>query len=95
MKRFPSLVLAAAALAGLAACASTTDVGVTTSEALVAGCQKVGDVSVEEQTTPQQARVELSDAARHQGANYVLVASDDARTGAAYRCENNKTTASR
>jgi hypothetical protein len=91
MKRFLSLVLAVAALGGFAACTSNTDVGVTTSEALVAGCQKVGDVSVKEQTTPQQARVELSDAARHQGANYVLVASDDARTGAAYRCENKKT----
>jgi hypothetical protein len=91
MKRFLSLVLAAAAIPGLAACTSTTDVGLTTSESVVAGCQKVGDVSAREQTTPQQARLELSDAARHKGANYVLVASDEARTGAAYRCENKKT----
>lgn len=88
MKRFFSRILAAAALAAIsAACSSYTDVGVTTSESLVAGCQKVADVSVKDSIPPQQVKTALSDAARAKGANYVVVASEGAHTGTAYRCE--------
>ena len=87
MKRLLSRVLAAAALTLSSFCAPHADIGVTTSESFVAGCQKVGDVSVKESTPPQQVNIALSDAARKQGANYVLVASEGARSGEAYRCQ--------
>jgi hypothetical protein len=90
MKRFPTRTLAALLLAA-GACAPVTDVGLTTNESLVANCQKVADVSASDSLSPQAARVALSDAARAKGGNYVLMANDTARTGAAYRCEMPKT----
>jgi hypothetical protein len=92
MKRFPSRILAAMVLVGsAAACTQNTEVGVTTSESVVAGCQKVGDVAVKDSTPPHEVNPALSDAARAKGANYVLVAPGGARTGTAYRCEMPKT----
>ncbi len=87
MKRLLSGALAAAAITVSSSCAPYADIGVTTSESLVAACQKVGDVSVKESTPPHQVNIALSDAARKQGANYVLVASEGARSGEAYRCQ--------
>jgi hypothetical protein len=88
MKRFFTRTLAPAAFAAIStACSHYADVGVTTSESLVAGCQKVADVSVKDSVPPQQVKTALSDAARAKGANYVVVASEDAHAGAAYRCE--------
>jgi hypothetical protein len=81
-------VAAGALFVGTIACtASSGSVGVTTSESLVAGCQKVGDVAISEKTAPGEIKAALSDAARKQGANYVLLSSDGARSGAAYRCQ--------
>ena len=89
MKRFLGRGLAVALLIGTAvACSQNAfeTVGVTKSEAIVSGCQKVGDVAVDANTPDSKVSEELSDAARSKGANYVLVASDGARTGSAYRC---------
>jgi hypothetical protein len=84
-----SAVLSLAALAGAAACTQNafTPVAITTSDALVAGCQKVGDVDAKTTTASPDVNDELTEAARRQGANYVLLASEGARSGAAYRCE--------
>jgi len=86
MKRYSIGFLAAAISIAAAACAPYTNVGVTTSESLVSGCEKVGDVAVSSSTAPAEVNSALSDAARAKNANYVLVASDGARAGTAYRC---------
>jgi hypothetical protein len=80
---------AAASLAAALGCSTygAGPAGVTSSPSIVAGCQNVGDVAVAENTPPNEVNSALSDAARSKGANYVLVASDGARSGAAYRCE--------
>jgi hypothetical protein len=90
MNRFPIRLVAAALLVGAGACAPYADVGVTTSDALVSGCQKVGEVAAKDSTPNADVNRTLSDAARAQGANYVLVASDGARTGVAYSCQGPK-----
>jgi len=76
----------AVALATLVACASSEPVSVTKTAAVVQGCQKVGDIAVDEKTPASVVTIELADAARLKGANTVLVADDAARSGAAYRC---------
>lgn len=86
MKRFPLRFVGITLLAGTAACAPYATVGVTASESLVSGCEKVGEVAVGPATPPSEIDSALSDAARARGANYVLVAADGARTGTAYRC---------
>ncbi|MGE5276075.1 MAG: hypothetical protein ACM3SU_03690 [Acidobacteriota bacterium] len=86
MKRFPARFLGFTLLIGSAACAPYTSVGVTASESVVSGCQKVGDVAASPSAAPNEVNGALSDAARAKGANYVLVASDGARAGTAYRC---------
>jgi hypothetical protein len=63
-------------------------VGITRSETLVAGCQKLGDVSVAPRTADGDVVSALTDQARAKGADYVLVPSDGARSGAAYRCQS-------
>jgi hypothetical protein len=90
MKGFPIRLLVAPLLVGCGACAQYSDVGVTTSSSLVNGCQKVADVSVADSTPPADVTRALSDAARAKGANFVLVASDGARTGEAYACTGPK-----
>jgi hypothetical protein len=76
------------ALAGTAACAQNafTPVSITTSDQLVSSCQKVGTVTAKATTASPDVNGELTLAARKQNANYVLVASDGAREGTAYRC---------
>lgn len=75
------------ALAGItSACASSAPVGITKSEAMVAGCEKVGDVSVDKKVPVDQLNDALSAEARNKGANYVVVAEDGAHAGTAYRC---------
>ena len=86
MKRSPLRFLGLTLLIGSAACAPYTTVGVTASESVVSGCEKVGEVAANPATAPRDVDNALSDAARAKGANYVLVASDGARTGTAYRC---------
>jgi len=92
MTRFPvrvGAVVSLALLAGTAACTQNafTSVAITTNEALVAGCQKVGQVDAKTTTASPDVNDELTAAARREGANYVVLASEGARTGAAYRCE--------
>jgi len=93
MKRWFVRILGTAAALALSACAATTDVGLTTTEAVVNGCQKVGDVAVGESIAPREVNAKLSDEARREGANYVLLAQDGARQGAAYKCEGPKVAA--
>ena len=75
-------------LAGAVACSqnATAGVGVTNSEAVVAGCEKVAEVSVGSLAYAQDVKDALAAEGRKRGANYVLVASEGARTGTAYRC---------
>ncbi|HYK42053.1 MAG TPA: hypothetical protein VE007_06655 [Thermoanaerobaculia bacterium] len=82
-------VLSLAALAGTAACTQNafTPVSITTTEAVVAGCQKVGQIDAKTTTASPDVNDELTAAARKQGANYVVLASEGARTGVAYRCQ--------
>ena len=81
-----------ALLAGAAACSQYADqtVGVTNSEAVVAGCQKVGEVTAGSSTPATEVNTALENKARGEGANYVLVASEGARTGTAYKCQSPK-----
>ena len=98
MKRFLVQGVSAALLVGTAvACSQNAfdPVRVTKSEAVVSGCQKVGDVAVNSKTPDNEVLDELSNAARSKGANYVVVASDGARSGSAYRCEMPSANASR
>jgi len=76
----------AVVLATAVACASSEPVSVTKTASVVQGCQKVGDVAVDEKTPASVVTIELVDAARLKGANTVLVTDDGARNGTAYRC---------
>ena len=89
-------LLAFGALAAVATgCASSTPVGVTKSEALVAGCSKLGEVSVDKKTPDFEVTDALAAEARKQNGNYVVVAEDGARQGVAYRCTSPAIAASR
>ena len=93
MKRWSIRILGTTLALALSACAAPTEVGLTTTDAVVAGCQKVGEVAVGDVVAPHDVHNALSDAARKEGANYVLLAQDGARSGAAYRCEGPKVAA--
>ncbi len=90
MKRISMGVLAAASLAiGASACSQNAfdPVAVTKNPSDVASCEKVADVSA----TPAKfdesdAVTQLTRAARAKGANTLLVATDKADKGTAYRC---------
>ena len=97
MKRLVGYGLAVAFLIGTAAACSQNafePVRVTTTEAVVSGCQKIGDIAVNTATPEPEVIDQLSNEARSKGANYVLVAKDGARSGVAYRCEMPSATAS-
>jgi uncharacterized Zn finger protein (UPF0148 family) len=85
LTRYGIAVLAGSTLLA-AACTTVGAVGITKTEAVVAGCEKVGDVSIDAKTPETDVNNALSDAARRKNANYVVVASDGARAGSAYRC---------
>ncbi len=89
MNRFRMFAAAAGIAATAVGCASLGPgpVSVTKSESLVAGCQKIGDVSARTNESGALVNSGLADRAREKGANWVLVTSDDARTGVAYRCD--------
>ena len=66
-------------------------IAVTRDASVVASCQKVDDVKVEdvkadEKLSDIEAQRQLAVMAREKGANTLLVASDAAREGTAYRC---------
>jgi hypothetical protein len=90
MKRISIGILAAASLAvGAAGCSQNAfeSVAVTKSPAAVASCEKVGDISAKAGSFDEtDAATQLTRAARSKGANTILVASDDADKGTAYRC---------
>jgi hypothetical protein len=90
------LSLAVVASVGLAAaCASSTNVGITKSDAVVAGCSKLGEVSVDKRVPESDVNDALAAEARKQNGNYVVIGSDGARTGVAYRCATPSAAASR
>jgi hypothetical protein len=96
MKRVLLWGLSVALLVGTAvACSQNAfePVRVTKSDAVVAGCEKVGDIAVGAKTPDNEVIDELSSAARSKGGNYVVVPADGARTGAAYRCTQPSATA--
>jgi len=70
---------------GTAACADQ-QVSITTTDSLVSGCQKVGDVAVNPNVPGDQVNDEMTNQAHSKGANWILVQSQGARSGAAYRC---------
>jgi hypothetical protein len=96
MKRY-SLILWTAMVAGLTvamgACAQNgfQPIAVTKDPAVVASCQKIDDVKIEdikadEKLSDVEAQQHLTIMAREKGANYLLISGDDARQGTAYRC---------
>ena len=91
MKRVSLGIIAAASLAVAAVGCSSHNafeqVAVTKDTAVVAGCTQLQHVSADAKEPTTDAYDDLSREARRQGGNYVLVTSDDARTGTAYRCE--------
>jgi hypothetical protein len=90
MKRFSFGALAAASLAlGAAACSQHAfePVSVTTSAAAVASCEKVGDIAATKSNFDNaDAETQMVRETRDKGANTLLVASDGASSGTAYRC---------
>ena len=98
MKSFFLRSLAVSSLLGMTlACSQNAfePVRVTKSDAVVAGCEKVGDIAVGAKTPDNEVLDELSSEARSKGGNYVVVPQDGARTGAAYRCAQPSATASK
>lgn len=96
MKRYSLIfwsAMAAALTLMVGACAQNgfEPIAVTKNPSVVASCQKVDDVKIEtikadEKLTDVEAQQQLTIMARAKGANYLLIASDDARQGTAYRC---------
>jgi hypothetical protein len=88
---------AACVFATLAGCAAQgfTPIAVTKDPATVASCQKLDDVSAPSNVSDEEASKALLEKANTKGANYLLVASDDARVGVAYRCSMPATNATR
>jgi hypothetical protein len=96
MKRY-SLILwclmAAALTMVVGACAQNgfQPIAVTKDPAVVASCQKIDDLKIEdvkadEKLSDVEAQQHLTIMARDKGANYLLISSDNARQGTAYRC---------
>jgi len=83
-------ILAAASLAiGASACSQNSfeSVAVTKSPSAVAGCEKVADISASAgRFDESDAQTQLTRAAQAKGANTVLLTSDAADKGTAYRC---------
>jgi hypothetical protein len=89
MTRFLGRCLAVVSVVAAAGCASmgTNDqVNITTDQSLVSGCQDLGEVSVNSWTRDNDVLPSLDIAARHKGANFVLLKADGSRSGVAYRC---------
>lgn len=91
MTRFLSRCVAVASMVAAAGCTSfgssgQGQVSITTSESLVSKCQELGEVSVGSWIQTDQVLAGLDAAARHKGANFVLLKADGARAGVAYRC---------
>jgi len=84
-------VMVAALVAGACAQNGFQTVAVTKDPSVVASCQKVDDLKVQQvkasdQLSDVEAQQHLTNMARAKGANYLLITSDDGRQGTAYRC---------
>jgi hypothetical protein len=90
MKRASIGILAAASLAlGAAACSQNgfTSVAMTKDPSVVASCEKVADIKAKPGVFDDtDIETQLQRAAQSHGANTVLLASDDASKGTAYKC---------
>jgi hypothetical protein len=90
MKKLSIGILAAASLAlGAAGCSQNSfeSVAVTKNPSVVASCEKVADVSAKAGTFDESdVSTQLARAAQAKGGNTLLVASDKADKGTAYRC---------
>ncbi|HTY42268.1 MAG TPA: hypothetical protein VMH79_10380 [Thermoanaerobaculia bacterium] len=91
MKRVSIGVFTAAALTlGAAACSSTSgfqSVAVTKNPSVVASCEKIAEVKAKPGAFDESdIQTQLTRAAQNRGANTVLLASDDANKGTAYKC---------
>lgn len=90
MKKMSMGILAAASvLVGAAACSQNSfeSVAVTKSASVVAGCEKVAEITAKPGSFDESdAQTQLTRAAQAKGANTVLLAGDNAEKGTAYRC---------
>ncbi|MEO8190937.1 MAG: hypothetical protein ABI682_11405 [Acidobacteriota bacterium] len=89
MKRHSLSLASGLLLLAAARCASTASsdsVTITKNEAAVSNCSRVAQVDVPSGMPDTGRNFALADAAHRGGGNTVLVTSDDARTGVAYRC---------
>ena len=91
MSRFPLAILAAAALATAAGCASSDkgfeNIAMTRDASVVASCEKLADLTaVPGRFDQTDAELQLQREAREKGANTVLVSDAEGRAGVAYRC---------
>ena len=86
MRRIFGFTGAAVLVCAAASCATyNSQVAFTTSQSVVSNCQKIGDI--EAKSTAENTTTALADEARGKGANYVLLPSEGARAGTAYKCE--------
>jgi azurin len=89
MTRFLTRCVVAVSVVAAAGCAtvgSDDQVKFTTNPALVSNCQEVGEITVSSFTRDADIVASLDQAARAKGANFVLLKTDGARSGVAYRC---------
>ncbi len=94
--RIRSLLFSAAVAAATWGCATAArPVGVTKNQELVSGCQNLGDVSIGGRVASDEVNYALQQAGEKKGADYVVIASDGARTGTAFRCATPSVTAPR
>ena len=90
MKKTSLGIVAAAGLTLVAAACSQNSFGtvaVTKNPAVVSSCEKVGEVEAKPgHFDESSAQTQLTRAAQSKGGNTLLIASDDAQKGTAYRC---------
>ena len=97
MKRLSIGILAVAALALAAACSQNgfAPVALTKDPSVVASCEKIADIKAKPGVfDDSDIQTQLQRAAQSRGANTVLLASDNAAEGTAYRCSMPALTAS-
>ncbi len=96
MKRLIVLgLLATAAFSFAAGCAKNgfATVAITKNASTVASCTAMGEVKASSLTPDEDVKRDLTEAVRSKGANTLLIASDNARTGTAYQCAMPEATA--
>ncbi len=88
MKRLSLSLASAALLLASARCAinASDSVSITKNSEAISSCSRVAQVDVPSGIPDNGRNFALAEAAHRGGANTVLVTSDEARTGVAYRC---------